>query len=180
MSGRGKGGDNRGNRWKPFKHSSPKAPKDHDNAQPQGRSTAKDQPKKHMDISPIGDGRLEKKRGSMFDRPKWVPPKVVPAPQIAASCAWCGKPIKDIATAIADQESGNPVHFECVMDRIVERERLESGDTVSYIGGGRFGIIHYNNPPDTRDFTIKKIFELEDKENRSEWRITMSDHFTVT
>ena len=183
MSGKGKGGDSRGNRWKSFKRPASKAPKERDGSQAQSSNTAKDQLKKPVEISPIGaigDGRLEKKRGSLFDRPKWVAPKTDPAPEISASCEWCGKPIKDISTAIADQQSGNPVHFDCVIDRIVEREKLESGDTVSYIGGGRFGIVHYNNPPDTRDFSIKKIFDWEDKENRSQWRVTMSDHFTVT
>jgi hypothetical protein len=97
-----------------------------------------------------------------------------------ASCAFCGKAIKDITLALSEPNSGNPVHFDCVINRIIENEVLESGDMVSYIGGGRFGIIHFNNPPDTRDFIIKKIFEWENKENRSEWRVTISDHFSVT
>jgi len=174
MSGKGKSGDNRGNRWKPFKR------RDRENAQSQNRNSAKDQVKKQNDLSSIGDGKLEKKRGSLYDRPKWIPPKQTPLPQIIASCAWCEKPIKDISTAIADQETGNPVHFDCVIERIIKREQLESGETISYIGGGRFGIIHYNNPPDTRDFKIKRIFEWENKENRSEWRLTISDHFSET
>ena len=172
-SGRGKGGDNRGSRWK-FKR------RERDNSQPQNRNASKNQAKKAVGLSPIGEGKFERKQGSLFDRPKWVAPKVSPVPIIAASCAWCGKPIKDIAAAIAEPETGKPVHFGCVIDRIVGRETLESGDTISYIGGGRFGIVHYNNPPDTRDFYIKKIFEWENKENRSEWRVTISDHFSVT
>jgi hypothetical protein len=95
-------------------------------------------------------------------------------------CTWCGKAIKDITTAIADPDTGKPVHFDCVIDSIIGNERLESGDTVSYIGGGRFGIIHFNNPPDARDFRIKKVLEWENKENRSEWRMSISDHFSET
>ena len=83
-------------------------------------------------------------------------------------------------TAISDPETGKPVHFECVMNRLTDRECLETGDAISYIGGGRFGLIHYNNPQDIRDFSIKKIYEWEKKENRSEWRISISDHFSVT
>ena len=173
MSGSGKGGDSRGNRWKPPKR------RDRENAPPQNRSS-KSGGKKTVDLSPINEGRLEKKRGSLFERPKWTPPKQPPITMPAASCAWCGKAIKDIATAISDPDSKKPVHFDCVINRIVENETLESGDMISYIGGGRFGIVHFNNPPDTRDFMIKKIFEWENKENRSEWRVTICDHFTVT
>jgi hypothetical protein len=126
------------------------------------------------------DRRPEKKRGSLYERPKWIPPKPSSVPLPSASCHWCGKPVKDISTAVSDPDSGKPVHFDCVIDRIVERENLETGDTVSYIGGGRFGIVHYNNPPDTRDFTIKKVFEWENKDSRSDWRTAISEHFSVT
>ena len=171
MGGSGRGGDNRGNKRKPFKR------RDWDNNQAQPRDASKGG-KKAADFPPAGEGKQEKSRGQ--DRPRWTPPKppAISIPQ--TTCPWCEKPIKDIAMAICEPDSGKPVHFDCVINRIVERENLESGDTVSYIGGGRFGIIHYNNPPDTRDFRIKKIFEWEKKENRGEWRVTISDHYSVT
>ena len=172
MGGSGKGGDNRGNRRK-FRR------RDWENSSSQPRD-AKGEGTKAPDNPPATDGRTEKRRGGHIERPKWIPPKppVFSAPQ--ELCPWCDKPIKDIASAICEPDTGKPVHFDCVINRIIERENLESGDTVSYIGGGRFGIIHYNNPPDTRDFKIKKIFEWERKENRSEWRVTISDYFSVT
>jgi hypothetical protein len=95
-------------------------------------------------------------------------------------CPYCGKPIQDIASAISDRHSGQPVHFDCIITRIAEGEMLEQGDTVTYIGGGRFGIVHFNNPQNAQGFKIKKILEWEDKENRSEWRRTVSDHYSVT
>jgi hypothetical protein len=116
----------------------------------------------------------------MFDRPRWVPPKISPEPLPSPDCPWCGKPIKDIASAIADKDSGAAIHFDCVIARLQEGEVLEKGDVISYIGGGRFGIVHYINPQDLRNFTIKKIFEWENKENRAEWRSTVSDHYSVT
>jgi hypothetical protein len=136
--------------------------------------------KRQADFSPIGEGKLEKRRGGLYDRPKWVPPVPPAVPLPTASCTWCDKPIKNISEAISEPDTGKPVHLDCVINRIIERETLESGDTVGYIGGGRFGIIHYNNPPDTRDFKIKKIFEWENKELRSEWRVTLCDHFSIT
>jgi hypothetical protein len=81
---------------------------------------------------------------------------------------------------VADRNSGEPVHFDCIIARISEGELLEQGDAVSYIGGGRFGIVHFNDPRDIQNFKIKKILEWEDKENRAEWRRSISDHYSVT
>lgn len=174
MSNNGKGGDNRGNRRKPFKH------RDKMNNQSRVNDTSKNRGKRMVDFSPVGEGKTEKKRGALYERPQWIPPSPPSAPLPTASCAWCDKPIKDISTAISEPDTGKPVHFDCIINRIIERENLENGDTVSYIGGGRFGIVHFNNPPDTRDFRIKKIFEWENREVRSEWRVTISDYFSVT
>jgi hypothetical protein len=95
-------------------------------------------------------------------------------------CPYCGKPIKDLASALSDKNSGAMVHFDCVLSRIAENEVLEKGDAVTYIGGGRFGIVHFSSPSDSRKFMIKKIFEWEDKENRAEWRKFVADHYSVT
>jgi hypothetical protein len=103
-------------------------------------------------------------------------------------CPWCGKPIKDIASAITDKNMGVPVHFECVAAKIAQEEILEKGDTVTYIGGGRFGIVHFDGSEihgrggagDGKTFTIKKIIEWENKDDRAEWRATISDHYSVT
>jgi hypothetical protein len=97
-----------------------------------------------------------------------------------------------MSTAIADKNSGEASHFECIAERIAEGENLETGDTVVYIGGGRFGIVHFpgiirdalrgrknTDDYDTRGFQIKKIFEWEDKENRAPWRKIIEEHFSV-
>jgi hypothetical protein len=92
----------------------------------------------------------------------------------------CGKPIKDMAAAVTDKISGNPAHFECILAKIAARESRGKGDFVSYLGGGRFGVVHYANPHNARGFTIKKIIEWEDKENRADWRTTIAGHFSIT
>ena len=173
MSGSGKGGDNRGNRRKARN-------RDWENNQAKSGDASKSGGKKNTALSPITEGKFEKKRGLQYDRPKWIPPKPPALSLPEVSCTWCDKPIKDLATAICEPDTGNPVHFDCVMNSIAEKEFLEAGDTVSYIGGGRFGIINYSNFPDTKSFKIKKIFEWEVRENRSEWRIAMCEHFSVT
>jgi hypothetical protein len=96
-------------------------------------------------------------------------------------------------TAIADRDSGEPVHFECAAARIAEGETLEKGDAVTYLGGGRFGVVHFpgmirdalrggrrgGDEYDTKNFRIKKIVEWENKEDRSPWRKNIGDHFSV-
>jgi hypothetical protein len=71
-----------------------------------------------------------------------------------------------------------PAHFECVMAFIAEEERLEKEDTLAYIGGGRFGIVRFTGA--SRTFRIKKIMEWENKENRAEWRKTISEYYSST
>jgi hypothetical protein len=72
-----------------------------------------------------------------------------------------------------------------VAAKIAQEEPLEKGDTVTYIGGGRFGIVHFSSGVPGRSengktFEIKKIIEWENKDNRAEWRSTISDHYSVT
>ena len=144
-------------------------------------------------------------RGPFYDRPKWIPPKLKIDAFQASDCPWCGRPIRDISSAIADKDTGVPVHFDCVISRITFGERLEKGESVTYIGAGRFGIICFENPetqakPESfqnagrqdvnrkpmgthsngRDFIIKKIIEWENKDKRAEWRSAICDHYSVT
>jgi hypothetical protein len=100
-------------------------------------------------------------------------------------------------SAIADKDSGVPVHFDCVSARIAFGEKLEKGESIAYIGGGRFGIVSFGNsagktgmpqesrqdrssPQAGRDFTIRKIIEWEKMDKRAEWRSLICEHFSVT
>ena len=173
MSNSGKGGNNRKNR------------QGLQNKRFSGRKEEPQKnPKKHSMITggenPYFEDKYEKARANAQDRPVWTAPALPANPITTPDCLWCRKPIKDITTAICDKETGKPVHFDCVLARIGEIEKLELNDSVCYIGGGRFGIVHYNNPPDTRDFTIKKILEWENKDISSEWRKPISEYFSLT
>jgi hypothetical protein len=129
-------------------------------------------------------------RLSYFERPRWIPPKTNMEPLPVSNCPWCGKPIRDMSSAIADKDTGVPVHFDCVISRITFGERLEKGDIVTYIGGGRFGIVSFGGSgthlrdsqakAESRDFSIKKIIEWENKDKRAEWRSVICDHYSVT
>jgi hypothetical protein len=183
MSGNGRGGSNR----RGFRR------RDHDrdnwskdNSNNQGNKKKGDNP------------RFDKSRGMLIDRPKWTPPQVSAEPIPVPDCPYCGKPIKDLAAAIADKDSGQAVHFDCIIGRLAENESLEQGDTIAYIGGGRFGVVHFSGrgtrgeasgrpspggpgfAGENRIFTIKKVIEWENKDERVDWSRVMADHFSVT
>jgi len=167
MSGSGKGGNNRKNRqrFSGRRDDSQKHLKKH--------TSANDQENLFF------DGKSEKSK-IMHERPQWTTPELPANPITTPDCPWCGKQIKDITTAISDKETGRPVHFDCVLARLAESEKLETNDSICYIGGGRFGIIHYTNPLDTREFVIKKILEWEPKDIENEWRRPISEYFSIT
>ena len=89
-------------------------------------------------------------------------------------CPMCGQPITDIASALPDKKSGEPVHFECALHEVEANEKLDEKEKIAYIGQGRFGVLYFENPRDQRKFTIKKIIEWEDRENKTEWREELS------
>jgi hypothetical protein len=160
MNNSGRGGNNR---RKSFRH------RERDN-----ENWTKDGKKKADSL------RFDVNRGVICERLKWIPPKPSGEPLPAPDCPYCGKPIKDISAALTDKNSGEAVHFDCVIAKIGEHEPLEKGEVIAYIGGGRFGVVHFNYTQHSRNFTIKKILEWEDKENRADWRKTIADHYSIT
>ena len=93
-------------------------------------------------------------------------------------CGICGEVISDISSAISDKKSGNPVHFNCVLKQIEGQEQLGENEKVAYIGHGRFGVLSYENIRDQKNFKIKKIIEVEDRENKAEWRTEISEVYS--
>jgi len=149
MSSSGKVGNGRGNnRKRPFRR--------RDSAWQEGDFSGRTfggEPRKPQ--APTKGSGAQSKRGSenvrgekfsYFERPKWIPPNLSTDPLPVSDCPWCGKPIRDMSSAIADKDSGYPVHFDCVTARIAFGERLEKGDSIAYIGGGRFGIVSFGGP----------------------------------
>jgi hypothetical protein len=177
MSGGGRGGDSRRNRRRYSQRREQERERETRQA-PSQENTRNS--RKAADALLLGESKLGKNRSPLYERPRWKAPQLATGAIPAPDCPFCGKPIKDLAAAIADRYSGKAVHFDCVLARIGAEEHLDPGDTLCYIGGGRFGVVHFNNPPDNRNFSIKKIFEWENKDSRSEWRQFICDHFSLT
>ncbi|MCR5614391.1 hypothetical protein [Treponema sp.] len=92
-------------------------------------------------------------------------------------CAKCGQPIADMTSAINDAE-GRPMHFDCVLDSLKQKENMLPGQQMTYIGNGRFAVVSFENPRDLRKFKIEKIIEYEDKSKPSEWRNEMAELYS--
>ena len=180
MKSSGKGGDPKKNRKKPPKRRGENVQSQSRSAQGGQHGEGSKKGKKSALATLANEGKFTKKRVGTVNRPKWTPPQPPALSMAPVACILCGKPIKEFVTAVSDPISGGPAHFDCTVSKIAERERLEKGDTVGYIGGGRFGIIHFSNPQNPRKFQIKKIFEWEKNEIRSEWRVALSEHFSIT
>lgn len=93
-------------------------------------------------------------------------------------CALCGKPITDLASAMQERGGGDPIHFECAMEQLSSSEKLDEGDKIAYIGQGRFAVLNYPNIRDVRTFSIKKIIEWEDRNEKPVWRNDMAELFS--
>lgn len=85
-------------------------------------------------------------------------------------CPICGKPITEVSSALADKESGEPAHFDCVLQKVQESEKLTPEQKIVYIGQGRFGVVVFPNPHDTKNFSIQRIIEWESREKKYGWR----------
>lgn len=93
-------------------------------------------------------------------------------------CPVCSKTINDLSSAMMERGGERPIHFECAMDVLLSEEKLGEGDKIAYIGQGRFGVLNYPNIRDVRHFTIRKIIDWEERDNRGQWRNQMAELFS--
>jgi len=94
-------------------------------------------------------------------------PKAPELPPVA--CAICAKQIFDLSSALADRESGQPVHFDCALAKVVERERLDPNERIAYVGRGAFAVVEYRDKSMTA-FTIKRKIQWEQEGAKFDWR----------
>ena len=76
-------------------------------------------------------------------------------------CSICGKSIETIADAICEGE-GSFSHFDCVIAKIREQEKVSENETVSYIGHGNFAVLYKD---EDGKFVIKTRIPYESKES---------------
>lgn len=86
-----------------------------------------------------------------------VPKVVEPKP----TCSICGESIEAIIEAISEPD-GSYSHFDCVLKKITEQERVVEPDKVSYIGHGTFAVV---TPDEKGSFSIKYRVPYENTES---------------
>jgi hypothetical protein len=105
--------------------------------------------------------------------------EILPLPKLPVlACSRCGEPIQDITSALADKGTGGPVHFDCVLAFLQGAENLGANEKIVYIGQGRFAVVFFENPVDTRKFRIVRTIEWENRDTKAEWRADISDRFS--
>jgi hypothetical protein len=114
------------------------------------------------------DERREKRQEPLPPLPK------LPTP----TCVKCGEPIQDITSALGDKDTGAPVHFDCVVKFLEGAENLGLNEKIVYVGQGRFAVMFFENPVDTRKFKIVRTIEWERRDDRAEWRNDISGSFS--
>ena len=89
------------------------------------------------------------------------------------NCAICGKPIFDLLGALADKDSGEPVHFDCALERVSSSETLAPQERIAYLGAGCFGIIA-PSPTKSGEIVVKKVIHWEKEGEKQSWRKDLS------
>ncbi|MDR0552031.1 MAG: hypothetical protein LBG72_08465 [Spirochaetaceae bacterium] len=155
----------------------------------------KNKPKRGADYSRTGDGmpyhrrqegmqrdrgKFDKTKGVWAARPKWTPVAMLEDALPVPQCPICGKPITELSSAFSDKMSGEAVHFECARESAGRSAALSPGDTVAYIGAGRFAVVNYPHTQNFKNASIKQIIEWEKREERMPWRRLVADHFSLT
>ena len=90
-------------------------------------------------------------------------------------CEKCGKEIKDLTTALSDKNTGNPIHFDCILEFIKNSEEIKEGEEVIYIGNGNFAIVVFENPKIRKKFKIIRYVEWEEKNNSLQWKTKIKE-----
>jgi hypothetical protein len=89
-------------------------------------------------------------------------------------CPLCGKPVKDLYTAISlNDESDKRAHFECVIKDLESKEELEKDEKVCYLGKGSFGIIREIRNGGS-NFFVRKRIQFENENITAGWRKDIS------
>jgi hypothetical protein len=94
-------------------------------------------------------------------------------------CIRCGEAIGHPEMAIASPESGEPMHFDCAISEIADKEDLGAREKICYLGQGNFAVVSYKSGSTERDFSVKKIIPYENREKETEWRRSMRDKATA-
>ena len=99
-------------------------------------------------------------------RPARPPQPALPAPD----CPVCGKPVREMASALTHRISHQPAHFDCIVRELRDSTEIAPQEKLCYLGAGTFGILEFRPPGGPSKFVIKKRIQYEEKEIPQEWK----------
>lgn len=119
-------------------------------------------PRRDSSQSPQGKGAS----GRTADHRPARPQPALPAPD----CPICGKPVRELASALTHRASRQPAHFDCVVRELRDSTEVAPQEKLCYLGAGSFGILEFRPPGGPSKFVIKKRIQYEEKELPQEWK----------
>jgi hypothetical protein len=94
------------------------------------------------------------------------------------ACPLCGKPVYDLTTAVAAvKETGEPAHFDCVLERVSAAESLGPQEKLVYLGSGSFGVVEFKDKNETA-FSVKRRIQWEKEGEKKDWRKGLSSRIS--
>lgn len=85
-------------------------------------------------------------------------------------CPICGKPVRELASALTHRASRQPAHFDCIVRELRDSTEIAPQEKLCYLGAGSFGILEFRLPGGPSKFVIKKRIQYEEKELPQEWK----------
>jgi hypothetical protein len=94
------------------------------------------------------------------------PQAVLPSPD----CPICGKPVRELASALTHRVSRLPAHFDCIVRELRDSTDIAPQEKLCYLGAGSFGVLEFHPLGGPSKFVIKKRIQYEEKELPQEWK----------
>ena len=93
-------------------------------------------------------------------------------------CPLCNKPVYDLSTALSSsRETGDPSHFDCVLERINASESIASSEKLVYLGSGSFAVVEFKDKNEN-GFVVKRRIQWEKEGEKKDWRKSISSRIT--
>jgi len=96
--------------------------------------------------APSGRRERQGKGGaSRVPEPQPARPEI---PMVFPDCPVCGKPVRELASALTHRASRQPAHFDCVFRELRDVNGISPQEKLCYLGSGSFGILEFKAPVD--------------------------------
>ena len=86
------------------------------------------------------------------------------------ACPICQKAVRELHAAITHRESGQPAHFDCILQLLRESTDLQDSEKICYLGKGSFGVVQFRQNAGPMRFLIRKRIQYEQTDGFPDWR----------